>query len=804
MIKNYLKTAWRSLVNNKVTSLISVAGLAVGMCCFLLLSTYLVNELRYDRFNANADRIVRLVYSYKSANDNSEKNMAVTPTAPVPVFKQEFSDIAEGVRIVNYSNYRPATVQYQDKVFHEKNVLLADEAFFKIFSFKFLAGSPALALRHVGSVVINRSTARKYFGSEDPIGKVLKLDKTNNMMVTGVIEDVPAYSQLKFDMMGSYSIMARSKTRNWDSANDYSYLLLKPGVNLKNLEQRMNTYVTDLLKGDFKSGSRSWYTLEPLTKVHLYSRTTDNLEPAGNIKYIYILGFVAIILLLLACINFLNLVTAKSIERAREIGVRKVMGALREQLFIQFITEAALITFVSLVVGVLLAWVSFPGFNNFTGQQLSFNTWNISWLSTGLFGLFILVTLIAGTYPSLYLSAFKPVVTLKGNSTGIAGGGMLRKSLVIFQFVVSVFFIISAIIAGKQLQYIQHLDTGINRSEVVVLDIGGMPFSKIQPFKEEIMQGQDVISVSASYDSPVNVRGGYSINSADGKAGKLELSVTALPVERNFVNTLSIKLIAGNNFTLADEQQILPADQEKRKYSFIINETAAGALGWKPEEAIGKRINMNGRKGEVRAVARDFNFASLHQQITPIVIMPEYDYFSKLLIKISGNNVVNSLTHIKNSWRSFYPDVPFESHFLDQEYDQMYQTEQRTGGILTVFTMVSIFISCLGLFGLAVFSTKQRIKEVGIRKVLGASVVNIVGLISSDFLKLVLFSILIASPIAYYAMNKWLQDFVYRTHIPWWAFALAGGLAILIAFITVGYQSLKSALANPVKSLKSE
>jgi putative ABC transport system permease protein len=270
------------------------------------------------------------------------------------------------------------------------------------------------------------------------------------------------------------------------------------------------------------------------------------------------------------------------------------------------------------------------------------------------------------------------------------------------------------------------------------------------------------------------------------------------------VNTLGIKLIAGNNFTQADEQQILPAGIEKRKYSFIINETAAKALGWKSEEAIGKRISMNGRAGEIRAVARDFNFASLHKEITPIVIMPEYDYFGKMLIKISGNNVVNTLANIKSIWRSFYPNVPFESHFLSQEYDEMYQTEQRTGGILMVFTVVCIFISCLGLFGLAVFSTKQRIKEVGIRKILGASVINIVGLISFDFLKLVLFSILIASPVAYYVMNKWLQDFVYRAHIQWWAFALAGGLAILIAFITVSYQSVKAAIANPVKSLKSE
>jgi putative ABC transport system permease protein len=803
MIRNYLKTAWRNLAQNKTTSLISIAGLAVGIGCFLLLATYLINELRYDRFNANAGRIVRLGYNYRSSGDNEDKILAVSPTAPVPVFKQEFSEIADGVRILNYSGYKAPTVQYQDKLFNEKKLLLADESFFKIFSFKFLEGNPSTALSQVSSIVITASSAKKYFGDANPIGKVLKLNNTNNMLVTGVIEDVPAYSQIKFDMMGNYAILDRSKTRKWDSANDYSYLLLKPGADIQNVQQRINTYVANLFKND-KSGSKEWFTLEPLTSVHLHSKAQYSLEPSGEIKYIYILSVVAIILLLLACINFLNLVTAKSIERAHEIGVRKVMGALRGQLFVQFITEAAIVTFASLVSGVLLAWISFSWFSSFTGHQLGFQTWDMSLLVPALLILFVAVTLIAGTYPSLYLSAFNPVVSLKGKSTGSSGSSVLRKSLVVFQFAVSVFFITSTIIAGRQLQYIQHLDTGINRSQVMVLDIGGMSFTKIQAFRDQIMQQQGVKSVSASYDSPVNVGGGYSINAAEGKTGNLQLSVTAIPVERNFVNTLGIKLIAGNNFTLGDEKQVLDTSYQKRKYSFIINETAAKALGWKPDEAIGKRIDMNGRKGEIRAVARDFNFASLHQEISPIVIFTEYDYFGKLLIKTSGPDVVNTVNHIKNSWRSFYPNVPFESHFLDQEYDAMYQTEQRTGEILMVFTLVTIFISCLGLFGLAVFSTKQRIKEVGIRKVLGASVFNIVGLISSDFLKLVFFSIIIASPIAYFVMNKWLQDFVYRTHIQWWSFVLAGGLAILIAFLTVSYQSVKAAMSNPVKSLKSE
>jgi putative ABC transport system permease protein len=804
VIKNYFKTAWRNLAHNKVTSFISIAGLAVGIGCFLLLSTYLLNELRYDRFNVNADRIVRLVGNSRSATDSEDKTIAVTPTGPAPVFKQEFPDVEDDVRIYNYSDGRPATVQYEDKLFNEKRMLVADESFFKIFSFKFLEGNAATSLSRVESVVITESIAKKYFGNEDPMGKVLKINSKRNMLVTGVIEDVPAYSQLKFDMMGTYAMLNRSKTRQWDSSNDYSYLLLKPGINIKSLEKSINAYVANLNKADVTAGYKSWFSLEPLTQVHLYTKAKGNLEPTGNIKYIYILGSIAVILLLLACINFLNLVTAKSIERAHEIGVRKVMGALRGQLFVQFITEAAMVTLAAIIAGLLLAWTGFSWFSNFTGNQLNFQIWNTSWLVSALLMLFVSVTFIAGTYPSLYLSAFKPVTTLKGKSTGGQGNSVLRKSLVVFQFSVSVFFIISTIIAGRQLQYIQHLDTGINRDQVLVMDIGGINYDKVKAFKDGLMQQQGVKNISASYDSPVNVRGGYTINAAEGIPGNLHIDITAIPVERNFVNTLGIKIIAGHNFTLGDEQQILDTNKQKRKYSFILNMAALKALGWKTEEAIGKRITMAGRIGEIRAITPDFNFASLHQEVTPIVLFPEYEYFGKLLIKTSGADMTSTMGLIQKSWKSFYPNIPFEAHFLDQEYEAMYQTEQRTGGILTVFTLVTIFISCLGLFGLAVFSTRQRVREIGVRKILGAGVFNIVGLISSDFLRLVLLSILIASPIAYYVMHQWLQDFVYHTHIQWWIFVCAGALAMLIAFLTVGYQSIKAAIANPVKSLKNE
>ncbi|TSD66895.1 FtsX-like permease family protein [Inquilinus sp. KBS0705] len=802
MIKNYLKTAWRNLVQNKTTSIISVAGLAVGICCFLLLTTYLINELRYDRFNEKADRITRVIYSYKSPNFDEPRVTAVTPTAAVPVFKQEFSEIEDGVRIVDYSDMRGGIVQFNDKLFREKKILMADDAFFKLFTFKFIAGNAASALANSTSIVITKSIANKYFGADDAMGKILKVDGTN-MMVGGVIQDVPEYSQIKFDMIGNYASMPRSLTRAWDSANDYAYFLLKPGANRVAVEKKMNTYLDNLFKDNSSTGEKVWYNLEPLTKVHLYS-AVSGLTPAGNIKYVYILGFVAIILLVLACVNFLNLVTARSAERAKEIGVRKVMGAQRKQLFFQFITEAGIITLCSLLIGIFLASISFQGFSNFAGQQMDFNTWNRSWLIEAMVALFFIVTLLAGTYPSLYLSAFKPVIILKTKSTGAAGGNLLRKSLVVFQFVVSVFFIIGTLIAGSQLQYMRNLNTGMDRSQVMVLDIGGMGFDQLQPYKNALAQQPGVLGATASYNSPVNVRGGYSINSAEGKTSDFNLPVTATPVERSFIKVMGMKLVAGRDLDLSDEKQVLNQVDSLRKYSFILNETAVAAMGWKPEQAIGKHIGLNGRVGTIKAVAKDFNYSSLHEKIEPMVVFPEYSWFGKLLVKTNGRNTANTIAAIETQWHKFYPNSPFEYHFLDEEFEAMYKNDQRTGDILKAFTGVTIFISCLGLFGLAVFSTRQRVKEIGIRKVLGAGVGTIVRLISFDFLKLVFIAILISSPLAWYVMHQWLQDFAFRINISWWIFALAGCMAALIAFLTVGYQSVKAALSNPVKSLRSE
>lgn len=804
MFKSYIKTAWRTLWFNKVTSLISILGLTLGVTCFLLLSTYLINELKYDRFHTNANRIVRINMNNKKAGDAEVNSTAVTPTAPVPVFKQAFSEIEDGVRIYNYAGDGGAAVKYQDKLFSEKRMLLADESFFNIFTFKFLAGDPATALTNPQSVVITASTAQKYFGTENPMGKVLNVKAKRDMIVTGVIEDVPAYSQIKFDMMGTFSMLDIAKTRVWDSANNYSYLLLNPNADATRVEKKINAYLKDLFKDEVKTGNEHSYALEPLTHIHLYSTAKSGLEPSGNSVQVYILAVIAGILLLMACINFLNLATARSADRAHEIGVRKVMGAIRGQLFFQFMMEAAVITFISLLLGALLAALSFGWFSNFSGREVSFTTWNPLLLVAMLVTLFITVTLLAGIYPSVYLSSFKPIKALAKKVSWGTMGMSVRKSLVVVQFVVSVFFVISTLIAGKQLKYIQQKNTGLDRSQVVVINTGGMAFSDIEAFTNQLHNVTGIQQTTASYDSPVDVHGGYSINNAAGKPANFELPVTALPVERNFVPAMGIELIAGSNITAADALQAQTKENDRRIYAFIINETAAKELNWKPAEAIGKKISLNGRQGEVRGVAKDFNFLSLHEQITPVVILPEYDWLGKILIKVSGNNMSQTITGITQSWKIFYPNTPFEYHFLDQEFDALYTTEQRIGSILSIFTFITILISCLGLFGLAVYTTKQRVKEIGIRKILGASVSSILALVASDFLKLVLGAIVIASPAAWYVMHKWLQDFAYRIQIQWWLFAQAAFITLLIALITVGFQSARAALSNPVSSLRSE
>lgn len=796
MFKSYLKTAWRSLWHRKTTSVISLAGLALGVACFFLLGTYILNELRYDRFHQNGKRIVFASLHYQAPSDAEAVRTPLTPTALVPVAKRQFAAVESGTRVYAYHH---ATVAYGDRLFSEKHVWMADSAFFDLFSFPFLEGDPHTALRSPHSIVITQSMRRKYFGDAPALGKVLTIGK-DPWQITGVIEDVPPYSSLQFDMMGSYVTLPRSKTESWSAANDLSFLLLRSPGQREAVEQGLNRYLREKFPEEFKSGYRFGFDLVPLEGMHLDSRVVPG---AGSREYLSIFGGIAILLLLIACINFTNLVTAKSADRALEIGVRKVFGATRRTLFLQFMTESALITFFALVTGLLTAYIALPFFDRLTGLSLSTRTWNVFYLG-GLFtGLFLAITFLAGAWPALVISRFRPASAIKSSHPAPRGSGRLRKFLVVFQFTVSVAFIIGTLVAERQMYFIQHTPTGLNRSQVVVLDDGKIQASQLDAFKAALLKNRAVKSVSASYDSPVDVGGGYTIQVA-GQSDHDGLSVTAIPVDKDYVRTLGLGILRGADFTYTDELQCRNPDEDKRNYAFMLNEAAVKALGLTPDNAIGRQVNLNGRSGRIKAVLKDFNFTSLHQLIQPVVVFTEYDWFGRVLIKTSATDAAQALSAIKKTWHAFYPGKPFTYHFLDDEYNGLYQRDRRTAMLLRIFSLVTILISCLGLFGLAAFMSLQRTREIGIRKVLGASVTGILVLMSKDFMQLVALAVLIAAPLSWWIMDKWLQAFAYRIHIRWWMVAAGGLAALVITFATVGFQAIRAATANPVSSLRTE
>jgi putative ABC transport system permease protein len=803
MLKNYLKIAVRNLLKYRTNSLVSITGLSIGIGCFLLLATYILHEWRYDRFHYRVGDLVRVNLFYQSG-DGESVNVAVTPTAVAPVFSREFEEVESAVRLYALSGNGAVPVRYEDKLFNEKAVLFADSTFFNMFSFPFVEGNPATALSAPNSVVIDETTARKFFGNESAIGKSVSVDNRYAMQVTGVVADVPSYSSIKFHWLGSYSTLPRSRTESFDSANDFTYLLLKKGSSLPSLRSKVDSYVAKNLNDPQNPAVKVRLDLEEFGKIHLYSTVTGGMETTGNYKYMYILSAVACLILAIACINFVNLVTARSVVRAKEVGVRKVMGAERSQVFKQYLYECGIITVMSVLVGFVIAMLCFSGLSGLTASELNLGVWPPFTVAILLVLLCIVVTILAGAYPATVLSGFEPIKVLKGNMLSASGGNLLRSSLVVFQFSVSILFIIGTLVANTQLRYIQNKNLGLNPDQVLVLDLStGISSEKLAAIKNNLLSNTAIKSVTASYDSPLNVQGGYSISSRD-KPNDFSMNITAIPVEKDFVTTMGMKLLVGENFNDSDILQATLDSVALRNYAFIFNESAVKAMGWSAREAIGKNVNMNGREGIVKAVVKDFHFRSMHEKIAPIAIIPEYSFFGKVMLKVEGANVNQAVDAVKKSWEANFSMQPFEHHFLNDEFNDMYQAESRVSTVLTIFSVITILISCLGLFALIAFITHQRTKEIGIRKVLGATATSVVVLLSKEFVKLTVIAILIASPIAWYLMNQWLQDFAYRIEISWGVFVMAGFMAIAIAMFTVSFQAIRAALLDPVKSLRSE
>lgn len=810
MLTNYLKIAWRNVRKNRAFAAINILGLAIGMATCLLISLFVRDELSYDRFHQNADRIYRVVLRGTLNGEQLREANVMPPVAQT--LQSRFPEVEETVRLRGIGFPR---LTYGEKSFREDKVTYADSTLFRVFTLPLLKGDARTALTRPNTVVITQKTAQRYFGDEDPMGKVLTMDNGRaTFTVTGVMANVPRNSHFQFDLFASMASLPEANQTNWMQSNFFTYLLLPDGYDYRQLEAKLvpvvQTHmapplekVLGMSRAEFrKNGTLVGLFLQPLTDIHLHSdlKPETDLEPGGDVRYVYLFGAIAVFMLLLACINFMNLSTAGAAKRAKEVGVRKVLGSAKSRLIGQFLTESALLTSLALVLAVGLVVALLPLFNSLAGKALTLNLTRTPWVLPGLIGFGLLVSLLAGSYPAFFLSSFRPISVLKSATVGTGRSG-LRSGLVVFQFLVSISLIIATTVVYQQLRYIQTIRLGYDKEQVLVLEGTGALGKNEAVFRRQLTQDSRVVNASVSGFLP-NTR--YNTGLIAMQPDRNDAQMTRMSwfgIDPYYLPTLGMTLAAGRNFA---------PNSRSDSAGVLINETAARLFGWS-KSAIGRSLTHPAIDGSgadaqtyrVIGVVKDFHFRSLHERIAPAV-MTLSDNAGSIIVKTRTADITGLLSSIKSQWAAFGTEEPFTYSFLDESYRASYEAELKTSRILALFAGLTIFVACLGLFGLATFTAEQRTKEIGVRKVLGASVASIVQLLAKDFLKLVLIAMVIASPIAGYAMHRWLQEFAYRIDITWWVFAVAGLLAVGIALLTVSFQSIKAALMNPVKSLRSE
>ena len=808
MIKNYLKIAFRNLWSNKGFSAINIAGLAIGLSTCLLMLFYVTDELSYDKFNKKADRIYRVDGDIQFGGIHFV--LAVAPDPMGPALKKDFPQVEQYVR---FRRYGGLLVKKGKQNINEDRVIYADSTLFDVFTLPMIQGAPKTALAEPNSVVINETTAKKYFNSTDVVGKNLVVNDTSNLKVTGVIKDIPSQSHFNFDFFVSLSSNDESRQNNWVSNNFNTYIILKKGADPKKLESQFDAMVIkyvgpqvkQLMNIDMetfaKSGNFDTYHLTPLTAIHLHSNKTAELGVNSSIEFVYIFSFVAILILLIACVNFMNLSTARSSNRAKEVGVRKVLGSLKKSLVAQFLTESVLVSFIALILAVGIAWLLLPYFNQLSGKELGRNVFVNPWLFPSLIALMLVVGVIAGSYPAFYLSAFNPVEVLKGKVSKGFKSSWLRSGLVVFQFFISIMLIVGTIIIYNQLKFIQSKDLGYNRNQVLIIKNTYPLGNNAKVFKDEILKMAGVQSATMTGFLPTSDWRSDSPIFPDATLDqKRAVSVQVWLVDENYIPTLDMKMVNGRNFS---------RDFKTDSLGIIINESAEKLLGF--ADPVNKEVyylnNFNNGKDvtayHIVGVVKDFNFSSLREQVTPLALVYR-EQNGSISFRINTSNIPGLIAQIENKWKSMAPSQPFTYSFMNDDFNNTYKSEQQTGKIFISFAIFAIFIACLGLFGLVAYAAEQRTKEIGIRKVLGASVSRLVSMLSIDFLKLVLIAMLVAFPLSWWAMHSWLQHFAYRISITWWVFAVAGGMALLIALLTVCLQAIKAALANPVRNLRTE
>ena len=798
MINHYLKIAFRNLVKNKLASFINLFGLTIGLTGCLLIALYIRHELSYDQFQKKGNRIVRVIMEYRFDGSGQSSKGNYTSVRVAKVFKNTFPEVESALIMTKKSR----VVRYRESLINEKGFMYASPDFFQIFSFNLLQGDPQTVLSAPHSVVLTTSTAKRYFGSENPLGKTLQVGTDSSLyQITGVMADCPSNSQMKFDFLASFSSLGYGveyEETYWD-ANFTTYLLLKDAGSRNSLQAKLPPFMKKEMTGQ---GASINFWLEPFRDIHLYS-DYEGFEPNNSIKYIYILAAVAALILIIACSTFINLSTARSLERAREVGVRKVIGAGKKQLFWQFTGESVVLCLLALIFSLALAALCLPGFNQFSDKDLQVRSlFSIPFLGISLL-IALLVSVLAGSYPAIILTGFQPVKVLKGSFKHMESGQRLRKSLIIFQFAISLFLIVSTMIIQKQLSFIQHKRLGYDREQVLVLPIDEKILTRIPLIKQEFTTDPGVVSVSRCVRSPVEGGGGYNMRSSVMPDNE-QFAVTANPIDEDYLRTTGMHLIAGENLSLQDVKDAAVKDDKQRIYHFIINESAARQLGWTAAEAVGKKMFLgDNRPGFVKGVVSDFHFESLHQPIKPFVLFPEYRG-NELLVKLNSQHIPHSITFLESKWKLLIPERPFEYHFLDEDFNKLYRSELRLGLFMNIFSGLAIILACLGLFGLSSYSVQQRIREIGVRKVLGASVNNIVILLSGGFIRLTIISLLIAFPLVWWVMTRWLSNFAYRTSMDAGIYVVAGLVVLLLSLMTVAFQAIRVAKTNPVKNLRTE
>jgi len=788
MLKNYVKVALRNLQKHKGYAFINVAGLAVGITSCLLILLYGQDEVRYDRFHAHADRMYRVLEA-NTAETNASSMFFVADR-----LVEAYPEVQAATRL--FRHWEAPLIALEQTGYIEDQFFFADSAFFDVFSFPLLRGDPETALDAPFSVVLTETAARQYFGDADPMGRTMRYNTRHELRITGVMQDVPSQSHFRPDFVAAMPTLplvsyARIQEQ-WKVF--YTYVVLREGVPADDLAQKAE----DFYRRHYGPDSPARLLLQPVTEIHLRSQVANEIEANSDVRYLYLLSAIGLLILLIACINYMNLATARSAHRAREVGMRKMAGAYRGQIVRQFFGESLFLSLLALLLSVGLARLLLPVLNQLTGKALSLDL-GAGWLLAGGIGLALWVGLIAGVYPALFLSRFHPAEVLKGQFRSSRHGRWLRKSLVVVQFATSVVLLIGTLVVYQQLDYVRASKLGFDTEQVVVIPVQDPEVRRhYATLCEEWLRNPEVVAVGATSSSYPGRS--HSFGHTVKRVGASEDEAVVMYrnwVDSSFVGTLGLELAAGRGFSGA---------REAEETAVLLNEAAVQALGWTaPEAALGETVLLGASEERmVLGVVKDFHFKSLHHRIEPLILTPQYHTPTNLLVRIRPREVPRTLNTLQATWERFSPGQPFTYTFLDDTVEALYRADARWGQVVGYAALLALLIGCLGLFGLAAFSAEQRTKEVGVRKALGASVFGLVALLSGDFLRLVGVAFVVAAPVAYAIMHHWLENFAYRIEMSWQTFLMAGLIALLVAVVTVSYQAIKAALADPVKSLRYE